>query len=667
MLKLSGVMLKMRGIKSEIIRLLLVVSIIPTILIIMVSCLSLKRNLEQGYRDIIENTLSQASLLISNSYNNAKESVEYFGSNPNISRYLVSMQGDLMLNTTLESFIKSHNKVTQINVVGTNGKTINSPSNNNTLKDSNLYEKSMVNQGYVVMSEPSLDKNKEPMLAFARTIQTEGGRIDGVVSIDLKLSDLKQLVEKTTLGDSGEVAIITSDGYLLAHKNTQLIGKGKKDETWINDIIKLEDGALKTVKIKGKEFLTYKIREKSSGLYIVGTVSLWEINNSIIDAIKIPIGICSVLIIFIVILGTIFSRKISKPIEIIKGYMVNIVNGDFTKDIVPIGKTNKEIHSIYLGVIDMVNNLKIMIESLKKAGSLLDKSSNNLHDITCRCEVSGLEIAASTSAIACGAENQCNKLEESVTNFNELEFSIEKAIKNSKDMINKAYGAKDKSHEGIESMNLLIKEYNKANEAYNKLNASINILINKSEEIGKITNIIKAITRQTNLLALNAAIEAAAAGEKGRGFSVVADEIRKLADESNNEVVNIETLVSFMKSSIFNVKNELMENSKINNNMSIALKETADNFNNIAEDIKTLESIGDKLEHGLLLMQNNKDKVTENIYEVKSISEESLSSCQEVNAFSLEQSEVLKTLIHSSEELRNLNKELDSILKIFRV
>lgn len=657
----------MKGIKSEIIRLLLILSVIPTVLIIFVSCLSLKRNLEQGYSDIIKNTLSQASLIINASYDNAKESVEYFGLNPEISKYLVSAGGELRLNSMLESFIDSHKQVSQINVVGINGKSISSPNENTTLKDSELYEKAMINQGYVVMSEPKLDKNKETMIAFARTIQTEGGRIDGVLSIDLKLSNLNYLIGKTTLGESGDISIITSDGYILAHKNTNLIGKGKKDQSWISDVLKLEDGSLKTVKINGKEFLTYKIREKSSGLYIVGTVSLWEINNSIIGAIKIPIGICIIVIILIIILGTIFSNKISKPIKIIKEYMDRIVNGDFTEEISPISKTNKEIHSIYLGVIDMVNNLKIMIESLKKAGGLLDKSSNNLHDITYKCEIAGVEIAASTSNIAYGAENQCNKLEESVNNFNELEFSIEKAIKDSKDMIEKAYSAKDKSHEGIESMNLLIKEYNKTNEAYDKLSASINILINKSEEIGKITNVIKTITRQTNLLALNAAIEAAAAGEKGRGFSVVAEEIRKLADESNNEVANIEKLVVFMKNSIFNVKKELIESNEINDSTRRALKETVNNFNNITEDIIKLEVIGDRLEQGLLLMQINKEKVTENIYGVKLISEESLSSCQEVTAFSIEQSEVLKSLIHGSEELRNLYKELDSILKIFRV
>ena len=172
------------------------------------------------------------------------------------------------------------------------------------------------------------------------------------------------------------------------------------------------------------------------------------------------------------------------------------------------------------------------------------------------------------------------------------------------------------SQEGMIAIEELSEKYAQNKEANDKIVNKVNLLSEKSNQVGLIVEVIKSITEQTNLLALNASIEAGRAGEVSKGFAVVAEEVRKLAEESAKSASEINLVIDEIKRSISELDREILKTSKLNDETGESLIATKIKFEVIDKIINELESNIEEVTNSLHIITMSKDNVVFKISEL---------------------------------------------------
>ncbi|AUN00053.1 chemotaxis protein [Clostridium botulinum] len=315
-----------------------------------------------------------------------------------------------------------------------------------------------------------------------------------------------------------------------------------------------------TAKVAGKEVLTYykPIKDSNSkiiGMWFIG-IEKETIKKEVWKILSYILFIILIVLIIGIILFNFIGNSIVKNIYSFNEYLKNMSQGDFNKELNirylklkdELGQMFNNLEHMQIAIKDILKEVitdsKDSIKSNEDVFILINKLSSNVEQVTSTTE----EISAAMEETAASAEevnataNEIEKSIEVITN------KIGETYKKSEDISNKANELKkDAENSRKEAFNLYKTNEKELSEAIEKSKSV--------EKINILSEAILKITEQTNLLALNAAIEAARAGEAGKGFSVVAEEIRKLAEESNNTANEIQEITKIVVNAVENLAN----------------------------------------------------------------------------------------------------------------
>ncbi|MFP4017238.1 MAG: methyl-accepting chemotaxis protein, partial [Halanaerobiales bacterium] len=200
-----------------------------------------------------------------------------------------------------------------------------------------------------------------------------------------------------------------------------------------------------------------------------------------------------------------------------------------------------------------------------------------------------------------------------------------------------------------------------------EVSRTINSLGKMSQEIGQIVELISGIADQTNLLALNAAIEAARAGESGRGFSVVADEIRELAEESANATDKINRLIVKVQNGSVEAVKQMNSNVKLVETSVSSINSTGEIFSIIGEHTSNLINKLADISANINNMSEYNYSVEETIDNINTVSHEFASNSEEVAASSEEQVAATEEIVASAKQLSNMAQELSQTVEQFKL
>ena len=338
-------------------------------------------------------------------------------------------------------------------------------------------------------------------------------------------------------------------------------------------------------------------------------------------------------IFFIVIIFAFFMlSRLKKDLQSIVSVTHSLAEGDLSKNI-EIGKNNDEISEIKRSIFSMTGNLNKIFKSVTSLASNLDKSTDGLlNDNKQRID------DAEFQHVEMGKLS--NSVDELYSVSTQLSEHADSAVTKSDNAISSAHKGKEIVGVTIASIEALAGEIDNSVQAIKQLDT-------EADSIASILEVIKSIADQTNLLALNAAIEAARAGEYGRGFSVVADEVRNLAQRTQDSTGEIQSTIETLK------KSTLSAVSIINHSHSKSLEsvehvsDTGNVIDEITQSIEEIKDISKATSSEAMLQKNTLDEIQTNVNDINQVSKESTNRAHVSMASASSLSELSHELLNS--------------------
>ncbi|MCY6354766.1 methyl-accepting chemotaxis protein [Clostridium sp. ZS2-4] len=658
---------------TRIIGLMIASILVPVILVSAISYYNLRSTAKNDFTEITGKSVEKIIEFIKNTDKVNKESVDMLSTDSNAKSIKENAACEVWLRKSFGSFTKSHKDVLNVYMGTSDKKMIIYPEQK--MPDGydptarGWYKEAIENKGKIIRTNPYTDINNEKLyvVTFAKTVEDAAGNVIGVVGVDVTLENLSKSVEETTLGENGFSVVLDNEGTIIAHKNTEKIGASVNEDAGMKGIFDSKEEVFES-NIDSVNYMVFKQKEESTGYTIAGLMSKSELTNKIVTAAKLNILVAVGTLILAIFFGNLFVKNtIITPVQKIVQVLGELTKGNFTARI----KKEKGLANEIEIIIDAMNNttdqVAEILKNILKVSDELKESSESLVSVTEESTSVGDEVARAVQQIADGAAHQSEKLNESSDIVERLGSKVDESMVNSDDMIRAAVQVEKAGEEGA-NLILDLTEVFKQNHAANlQVVEKVEILAEKSNEIGTITDAIKSITEQTNLLALNASIEAARAGEAGRGFSVVADEVRKLAEESANSASQIEKVIGEVKTSVNEVFEKLKLSTELNEKTGENIKITNESFTNIKDGLRILEDNIEKVSFSLIQIKDDKDLVIVNISEVSAVSQEAAATAEEVSASSEEQAAGLQEITSSSEKLNELAEGLRNVVDKFQI
>ncbi|HHY22601.1 MAG TPA: hypothetical protein GX525_12160, partial [Bacilli bacterium] len=477
--------------------------------------------------------------------------------------------------------------------------------------------------------------------------------------------------------------IISERGNIIAHPNSELFGEDYFKFLKGIELLNIDYYDLIDLLESGEDaFVTAKIDNQTEYLYfasvpLVESGGFWttvvqipesELKKEAHDVVWMTVMIAGGGVIIIAFVISLVVSRTTRKIKAVLKFGTRMASGDFSTEI-PVRLLNRsdEIGDIAKAFLTISTNLRAMLEEVTMKANIVLHTAKQMEtssEISAKVTES---ISNSTQETESRAYRQLHRAEACETAMGEMATGIQQVAESSSVMAHAANSMDKQARNGRKAIQRTILQIESIHEKSEVAVQTVRNLDEQSAKISEIIQVISDISSQTNLLALNAAIEAARAGNEGKGFTVVAMEIRKLADETSHSTKQIAELVDAIQEQVRQVvkvssesKKEVQEGQEMVQEIGQLFKHIASSTEGVTEQIDSLSTVTEQ-------MSIRSEDVKATVNEMAKSSKRVADSAEQVAASTQEEQASIEELLVASKTLTEMAEELKEMIGQFKL
>ena len=578
-----------------------IIACLPVVLVATLVVLNLRNDAKEAFVDSSGREIRQVSNAMQIFFDSISQNVNYLASQPLIRNTDDSLktymsadaaqvpQGDVdkQIFRLLENLGTTHPAYAYA-IVGTNAGGYVSWPDDATLSNYDprqrpWYQAAQANPGKPIRPPAYYwAQDNATYVSTVRTIDTKLGSNGGVVSIDVTLKQLTEIVKQIKLGESGYLMLMENSGTVLvdpAQPEHNFKALGSLGEGY-SDLAKAGKGLVE-VQLNGERYMANVWPSEQLGWTFIGLIKHSEVMSSATQLTWLIALIAGVLAVVFAGVGASFASLIVRPIRSVASGLEGIAQGegDLTKSLNIRG--SDETAQLANWFNQFLAAIRSLIQHIgQAAGKILDTSRSSTQVSHDMAEAAGRQREA--------VDMVSTAFHEMVATANEVARSCSQAAES-------ADSGQRQAREGQQQIDAAVQSVDQLSQEIEQSAQSMQQLERDSNDIQSILGTIRSIAEQTNLLALNAAIEAARAGEQGRGFAVVADEVRALAKRTADSTAEIDGLLGNLAKRTSQVTQQMHASLQVSQESVSRIGLARNSFGQIRESVDVIRDMNTQI------------------------------------------------------------------------
>ncbi|TJY43611.1 methyl-accepting chemotaxis protein [Cohnella pontilimi] len=473
--------------------------------------------------------------------------------------------------------------------------------------------------------------------------------------IEVKAGALSEQMRSVSFGEGDDTHIVAPDGSIVYDKD------GTDGEKYTSPIPATSD----TIDFHGEPMLSAVGTINTNNWKVIGNVPVSSLVKDAKQISNLTLIMCVVAAVIAAALGLVVLRTVGRPLAQLRTLMNEGEKGNLT--VRSTLRQRDEIGQVADSFNRMMEQITGLVQQTNQSAKEVLETASSLSEASQKTAGAAKEIAIATEEIAGGATNLAVESEKGSELTVEIGSQVQSVIASNEQMGNAAGEVEEASRKGSDFMGTLIQKTGQTEDMTRSMVDKVDKLKDSTRSIRKILDVLGNVSKQTNILSLNATIEAARAGNAGKGFMVVADEIRKLADQSRQSIGVVGEIVENIQKEIDETVSVLSEAYPIFQEQIESVREANQIFVVVQENMGSFADRLDKATESVRHLEEAQSTLSLAMSNVSSVAQEASATSEQVASLSNEQLSVSEGLVELSSKLENVSNRLRESLSKFTV